>query len=39
VDIDLLNLSCAAADLSQTDALYIWFSGGGTFYLDNVRAE
>ena len=39
VDIDLLNLSCASPDLSQTDALYIWFSGGGTFYLDNVRAE
>ena len=39
VDIDLLNLSCSLPDLSQVHGLYIWFSGGGTFYLDNVRAE
>jgi mannan endo-1,4-beta-mannosidase len=39
VDIDLLNISCASPDLSQVNSLYIWFSGGGVFYLDNVRAE
>lgn len=39
VDIDLLNLSCASPNLSQVNSIYIWFSGGGTFYLDNVRAE
>ena len=39
VDIDLLNLSCASPDLSQVNSIYIWFSGGGVFYLDNVRAE
>lgn len=38
-DIDLLNLGCNSPDLSQVRTLYIWFSGGGTFYLDNVRAE
>jgi len=39
VDIDLLNLSCASPALNQVNSIYIWFSGGGTFYLDNVRAE
>ena len=39
VDIDLLNLGCTSPDLSQVRSIYIWFSGGGTFYLDNVRAE
>jgi mannan endo-1,4-beta-mannosidase len=39
VDLDLLNLGCASPDLSQVNGMYIWFSGGGTFYLDNVRAE
>ena len=39
VDIDLLNLGCASPDLSQVNSIYIWFSGGGVFYLDNVRAE
>ena len=39
VDIDLLNLGCASPDLSQVHSIYIWFSGGGTFYVDNVRAE
>ena len=39
VDIDLLNLGCTSPTLSQVNSIYIWFSGGGTFYLDNVRAE
>lgn len=39
VDIDLLNLGCTSPDLSQVHSVYVWFSGGGVFYLDNVRAE
>jgi len=39
VDIDLLSLGCNSSDLSQVHTIYVWFSGGGTFYLDNVRAE
>jgi mannan endo-1,4-beta-mannosidase len=39
VDIDLLNLSCALPNLSQVNGMYIFFSGGGIFYVDNVRAE
>jgi mannan endo-1,4-beta-mannosidase len=39
VDIDLLNLGCTSPDLGQVQGMYIWFSGGGTFYLDNIRAE
>src|SRR5262249_49568775 len=39
IDIDLLSLGCNSPDLSQVHAIWIWFSGSGTFYLDNVRAE
>ena len=47
MDVDLTNLDCGAADLSQVHALYIYFTNGGgtsggderTYYLDNVRAE
>lgn len=41
VDVDLpkLKRSCGVADLSEVRALYVFFSGGGVFYLDNVRAE
>ncbi|PYQ04603.1 MAG: hypothetical protein DMF82_10230 [Acidobacteria bacterium] len=39
VDMDMSNLSCSAADLSKLRAVYVWFSGGGAFYLDAVRAE
>ncbi len=39
VDMDMLNLSCGAGDLSKLHAIYVWFSGGGVFYLDAVRAE
>jgi mannan endo-1,4-beta-mannosidase len=39
VDIDLLNLSCSSPDLTKVQGMYVWFSGGGTFYMDNVRAE
>jgi len=39
VDIDLTALDCGISDVSQLHALYVWFSGGGVFYLDAVRAE
>jgi mannan endo-1,4-beta-mannosidase len=39
VEIDLTSMSCGTPDLSQVRAMYIWFSGGGTFYIDYVRAE
>jgi mannan endo-1,4-beta-mannosidase len=44
VDLDLLTLSdgsnpCSVADLNQVHAIFVFFSGGGTFYLDNVRGE
>jgi len=38
-DLDLLSTSCAAPDLSKIQAIYVWFDGGGTFYMDAVRAE
>jgi mannan endo-1,4-beta-mannosidase len=39
MDIDLINAGCASADLGQMNGIYVWFSGGGTFFIDNVRAE
>jgi mannan endo-1,4-beta-mannosidase len=40
VDIDMDNLDCGAVPpLNQIDAMWIFFSGPGTYYLDNVRAE
>lgn len=39
VEIDLRTLDCAVTDVSRVQALYVWFSGGGVFYLDAVRAE
>jgi mannan endo-1,4-beta-mannosidase len=39
VEIDLTSMSCGTPDLSQVHVMYIWFSGGGTFYIDFVRAE
>lgn len=39
VDLDLTNLSCASPDLSKVQGMYVWFSAGGTFYVDAVRAE
>jgi mannan endo-1,4-beta-mannosidase len=39
VDVDLLSLPCNLADLNQVRAIYVFLSGGGTFYIDNVRAE
>jgi mannan endo-1,4-beta-mannosidase len=39
VDIDLASLDCGVTDVSDVRAMYVWFSGGGVFYLDAVRAE
>jgi mannan endo-1,4-beta-mannosidase len=39
IDIDLLTLDCGVTDVSKVQALYVWLSGGGAFYVDNVRAE
>ena len=39
VEIDLNNLGCGSPNLSKLNGLYIWVSGGGAFYIDNVRAE
>ncbi|MCI0396853.1 MAG: cellulase family glycosylhydrolase [Chloroflexi bacterium] len=39
IELDLLNLGCTAPDLSQVNGIFVWVSGGGTFYLDYVRGE
>jgi mannan endo-1,4-beta-mannosidase len=45
VDIGLTGLTdsssslCNVADLNQVHAIYVFLSGGGTYYIDNVRAE
>jgi mannan endo-1,4-beta-mannosidase len=38
-ELDLLSLGCASPDLTKLQGMYVWFSGGGTFYMDYVRAE
>lgn len=40
VDVDMLTgLGCSSPELNKVQAIYFWFSGGGTFYLDFIRAE
>jgi hypothetical protein len=39
VEIDLRTLDCGVTDVSRLQAVWVWFSGGGLFYLDAVRAE
>lgn len=39
IEIDLTSMSCGTPDLSKVQGMYVWFSGGGTFYMDYVRAE
>ena len=45
VDLDLTTLTdsggapCNVADLNQVHSIFVFLNGGGTFYLDNVRAE
>jgi mannan endo-1,4-beta-mannosidase len=39
IEIDLQNLNCNSPGLSQVHAIWVFFSGGGTYYIDYVRAE
>jgi mannan endo-1,4-beta-mannosidase len=41
VDLELAALDCGGAtpDYTKVQVIYVWFQSGGTFYLDNVRAE
>ena len=39
VDIDLKKLGCGVPDLSRVDELYVFFSGGGTVWLDTLRIQ
>jgi mannan endo-1,4-beta-mannosidase len=39
VEIDLQSLDCGVTDISVVRSMYIWFSGGGVYYLDAVRGE
>jgi mannan endo-1,4-beta-mannosidase len=39
IDIDLNALNCTSTALNDVRAVWVWFSGGGTFHIDAVRAE
>jgi len=41
VEIDLVAVGngCGVSDWSRVRTIYVWFSGGGSFYMDAVRAE
>lgn len=39
VEVDLTNMTCGAPQLDDAKAMYIYFSGGGTYYLDHIRIE
>ncbi|WP_344612806.1 cellulase family glycosylhydrolase [Dactylosporangium salmoneum] len=39
VSIDLSTMSCDAAALADVRAVWVWFSGGGGFDIDYIRAE
>lgn len=39
IEVDLSTLGCPAPDLSQLQAIYVWFSSGGTYHMDFVRVE
>lgn len=40
VEFDLLTLACdGSPNLGDVRAMYLWFSGNGTFNMDEVRAE
>lgn len=39
VEFDLNSLGCTAPELNKVQAINVWFSGNGVFYMDNVRAE
>jgi mannan endo-1,4-beta-mannosidase len=37
VEVDLTKMGCGVPDLSKVQEMYVWFSGGGTYYLDGVQ--
>ena len=39
LEVDLTKMSCGTPDLSKVQEMYVWFSGGGTYYLDAVRIQ
>ena len=39
IEFDLLNLGCGNPDLSKLQGIWVWVSGSGAFYIDNIRAE
>lgn len=39
VEFDLNSLGCTAPELNKVQAINVWFSGNGVFYMDNIRAE
>ena len=39
IDVDLTKMSCGVPDLSKVQEVFVWFSGGGTYYLDAVRVQ
>ena len=38
-EVDLTKMGCGVPDLSKVREMYVWFSGGGTYYLDAVRLQ
>ncbi len=39
VEFNLDDLGCTNPELNKAQMINVWFSGGGIFYIDNVRAE
>ena len=39
LEVELTKMSCGVPDLSKVQEMYIWFSGGGTYYLDAVKIQ
>ena len=39
LEVDLTKMSCGVPDLSKVQEMYVWFSGGGTYYLDAVKIQ
>ena len=37
VEVDLTKMSCGVPDLTKVQEMYVWFSGGGTYYVDAVK--
>ena len=39
IEVDLTKMSCGVPDLSKVQEMYVWFSGGASYYLDAVRLQ